>query len=349
MDIIFNALFKIDIQDAAASQIILPAGENDLKSFIVELLDKIIDNPDKKGFEFESDTAEISGLINDIVAVTNNDYATYFALSLSIANRLHRKEIESDQRNNLNVELLKGIAVISLVKFDTGLHKLIISKSDYNEFLDMLSYTKRQGFPIKKKIYKAFVADIDTAGAITKVAVYDTNSVFTVYWWRDFLELKQVHTDEWNTEKVFNIIETKVLTPIKQISKRDYIELWNATIRYFRIKPEFTLEGFVADIISSHVPFDTRVDVQELEVKTRRQFERGGFDSQFGIIANIISKRFKNSISLTPQIDLNIKDGIQNLRGTIQRYEEGNGSKWVMIKSETGFDYFSDTDILNNE
>jgi hypothetical protein len=349
MDIIFNALYKIDIQDAEASQVNLPEGNNDLKSYIVELLDKIIADPDKKGFEFESDTAEVRGLIGNILAVTDGDMDAYMGYTLAIANRLHRKEIDSDRKNNLGIELLKGIAVISLVKFDNGTQKLIISKSDYNEFLDVLSYTKRQGFPIKKKIYKAFVADIDDTDQIAKVAVYDTNSAFTVYWYRDFLELKQVHTDEFNTDKVFNIIETKILTPIKKVSKRDYIELWNATIRYFRIKPEFSLDGFVEEILTAHVPFDDEIDVNKLATDTRKQFEKGGFDSKFQIIAKIISKRFKNSIPLTPQIDLNLKDGIQNLKGTIQRYREGNGNKWVMIKSEEGYDYFNDTEVMNNE
>lgn len=349
MDIIFNALYKIDIQDAEATHIALPDENNDLKSYITDLLDKIIGDPDKKGFEFESETAEVHGLIGDILAVNDGDMDKYLEYTLAIANRLHRKEIDSDKRNNLGVDLLKGIAVISLVKFAEGTQKLIISKADYNEFLDVLSYTKRQGFPIKKKIYKAFVADIDDAGQITKVAVYDTNSAFTVYWYRDFLELKQVHSDEFNTEKVFNIIETKILTPIKRVSKRDYLELWNATIRYFRIKPEFSLDGFVEEILTSHIPFDSDLDVNELAVKTRKQFEKGGFDSKFPIVAKIISKRFKNSIPLTPQIDLNIKDGIQNLKGTIQRYQEGNGNKWVMIKSEEGYDYFNDTEIMSNE
>jgi hypothetical protein len=163
------------------------------------------------------------------------------------------------------------------------------------------------------------------------------------------LELKQVHTDEYNTEKVFNIIETKILTPIKKVSKRDYIELWNATIRYFRIKPEFSLDSFVNEIFTSHVPFDDNLDVNELAIKTKKQFEKGSFDSKFPIVAKVISKRFKNSIPLTPHIDLNLKDGLQNLQGTIQRYKEVNGNKWVMIKSDEGYDYFNDTQVMNNE
>src|SRR5690606_15150566 len=247
--------------------------------------DKIIADPDKKGFEFESDTTEIPTLIGKILAISESDDPdVYTQYTKAIANRLHRKEVDSDSKNNLRVDLLKGILVISLVKFDNDTQKMIISKADYNEFLDVLSYKKRQGFPIKKKIYKAFVADIDNESVITKVAVYDTNSVFTVYWYRDFLELKEVHTDEYNTEKAFNLIETKIITSLKKKSKQDYIELWNATVRYFRIKPEFAIDDYVNEIIAAHVPFDENLDVNDLGKKTKNQFQRLELDTKFTII-----------------------------------------------------------------
>ena len=348
MQVIFNCLYQIDIKEMQALQVNLPKENHDFESYIRDLLDKIIVNPDKKGFAFDSETSEVVGLIHDILAVTDNNLEKYAEHSLAIANRLHRKEIESDKKNNLDVELLKGMLVISLIKLDDTTKKIIISKSDYNEFFDVESYTKRQGFPIKKKIYKAFVADINETNHITKVAVYDTHSVFAVYWYRNFLELKQVHTDEFNTDKVFNVIDTKILTPIKKISKSDYIELWNATIRFFRIELEFTVEKYVDDILTKHVPFDERLNMNDWGTKTKKQFDTGEFDSKFSIIAKVISKRFRNTISLTPQIDLNLKENIQNLEGTIQRYKEINGNKWVMIRSEEGYEYFKDTEIMNN-
>lgn len=324
----------------------MPEGQTDLKSYIITLLDKILADPNKKGFEFQSETAEIRTLINNILEVPNQDIAEYAKHSMAIADRLLRKEIDSQQKTNLKVTLLKGIAVVSFVKLDNGTQKVIISKADYDEFLDALTYINRTGFPLKRKIYKAFVAEMNSQQTITKVSVFDTNSAFTVYWWRDFLELQETYTDEYNTENVFDTIEMKVLDPLKKKYKSDYISLWNATVHYFRVKPEFTMEGYITDILTGYQPFNEDLDIPALEAKAKSALENGKFDSQFPIAAKIISKRFKKSIALTPQIDLNLKSDIQNLKSTIKRFQEPNGNKWVMIRSEEGYEYFSDTDVM---
>ncbi|WP_183576107.1 nucleoid-associated protein [Mucilaginibacter sp. X5P1] len=346
MDIIFNALFKLDVANQELTPLPVPEEKKDLKSYIEELLNKILADSDRKGFEFQSKTTEIYTLINSIINVKNNNLDEYLMHSEAIGSRLLKKEIESDQRNNLKVELLKGIVIVSLVRFDNQNNKVIISKADYDGFLDAQTYTNKVGFPLKKKIYKAFLADIDDHGNISRISVYDTNSAFTVYWWRDFLELKEVYTDEYNTENVFDAIETKILAPIKKKHKADYIALWNSSVHYFRLKPEFTSEGFIADILTGYKPFDPALNVTELEDKAKKIFEKGKFDSKFSIVPEKVSKKFKKSIPLTPQIDLNLKSDIKNLENTIMRYKQPNGDKWVMIKSEEGFEYFGDTNIM---
>ncbi|MBT2560844.1 nucleoid-associated protein [Pedobacter sp. ISL-68] len=346
MDIIFNYLFKIDIEGNQITQLPMPDGQTDLKNYIVTLLDKILVDPDKKGFEFQSETAEIRTLIGNILAVQDQNQHEYAIHSTAVAERLLRKEIESQQKTNLKVALLKGIVVVSFVKFDNGSQKIIISKADYDEFLDALTYVNRTGFPLKKRIYKAFLAEIDDQNTVNKVAVFDTNSTFTVYWWRDFLELQEIYTDEYNTENVFDTIEMKVLDPLKKKFKADHVSLWNATVHYFRVKPEFTMEGYISDILTGYKPFNDDLDMLELGIKAKKALETGKFDSKFAIVTKIISKRFKKSIPLTPQIDLNLKSDIQNLKSTIKRFQEPNGDKWVMIKSPEGYEYFSDTDVM---
>lgn len=346
MNIIFNKLFKIDIGEHEAEEIPSPDDNNDLKEYIVDLLNKIIGNRDKKGFEFESDTTEVKGLIDNIIAVEHVD--EYLDPCLAIANRLHRKEVDSEKNNNLGVPPVKGILVISLIEDEENKKRIIISKADYNEFLDVISYKKRQGFPIKKKVYKAFLANISDS-VIEKVAVYDTNSAFTVYWYRDFLELKKVHSDEYNTEEVFKIIETKVLNPIRTKHKADYFELWNATVRYFRVQDEFDLEHYVTELLDKHKSLTDGLDLNAGVGSLRATIAKAKVDSRFTIKPEVIKKRLKKTIPLTPQIDLNIKDGIPDLDKTIKRFEGGNGDKWIMIRSDDGFEYFKDREILKDE
>jgi hypothetical protein len=43
---------------------------------------------------------------------------------------------------------------------------------------------------------------------------------------------------------------------------------------------------------------------------------------------------------LTPQIELTLKHDIDNIENTIVPHKDEAGDKWVMIKSEAGYQYF---------
>ncbi|MBB2145753.1 hypothetical protein GM921_09665 [Pedobacter sp. LMG 31464] len=348
MDIIFNALYKIDVAAKATQKLPHTEEQKELESYVRELLDLIVDEKSSRGYEFTSEHTEVRSLISEIIGTQYTDLSTQEGFAESIAKRLLAKEIDAEENNNLNIKLVKGIAVITLIQLSNGERRFVISKADYNEYLDAESYKRRNGFPLKKKIYKAFSAALDEENNISKILVYDTNSTFSVYWWREFLELSEIYTDDYNTEKVFAAIEGNVLNPIKQKHKADFISLWNAAVHYFRVKPEFTVEGFLDDIINTYEPFDSSLDVGSLAKKVEKQFENGKFDKHFKIVPKVITKKFKRTIQLTSQIDLNLKDGIQNIEQVIKRFQDKDGSKWVMVRSAEGYEYFKDqTELLS--
>lgn len=257
MNIIHNSLFKIDLETKTISSLPHDDSGRDLSSYVIELLDNILASSDKKGFEFESETTEVRRLLQEIVEDKSNNAKFFSRNTTAIAQRFLLKETEAQERvNKLKIKLQKGILVISLVTFDNGIVKTIISKADHDEFLDSISFEKRSGLPLKKKIYKAFIVEYNNEFEIKTTSVYDTNSSFSVYWWRDFLELKEVFTKEYNTEKAFDIIESKILAPLKKDSKSDYINLWNATVHYFRCKNEFSLEEYNETVIKNYRPFN---------------------------------------------------------------------------------------------
>lgn len=347
MEIIFNCLFKIDLEEELVTQLPVPEEESDFRSYIITLLGKILEDPDKKGFEFQSGSPEVKTLIDGILNVQNKEYSKYLTYSMGIAQRLMRKEIESQEKSNLKVSLLRGIVVVSFVRLDDGSQRIIISKADYDEFLDALTYANRMGFPLRKKIYKAFVAEFDAENIIKKVAVFDTNSVFTVYWWREFLELREIFNDKFNTESVFDTIIMKVVNPLRKKSKSDHVNLWNATVHYFRVKREFSADGFISDILTDYQPFDNTLKMSDITAKAEKALSSAKFDTKFKIDTSVISKKFKKTIELTSQIELNLKCDIENLGSTIKRFTDLSGNKWVMINSPEGYEYFSDTEIMS--
>ncbi len=43
-------------------------------------------------------------------------------------------------------------------------YKIVISKADYSEFLEETSGERKNGLPIKKKIFKSFIANVTIVG-----------------------------------------------------------------------------------------------------------------------------------------------------------------------------------------
>jgi hypothetical protein len=70
-----------------------------------------------------------------------------------------------------------------------GTKQFVIAKADHSNYLDDEQYRTRRGLPIKKKVYKAFLAQFDQNHRISNIYVYDTNQSLAKYWWSDFLEL----------------------------------------------------------------------------------------------------------------------------------------------------------------
>jgi hypothetical protein len=342
MNIIFNHLYKIDIVANAVEPLPKIEGENDLKSYVLELVTNVLDGSDRRGYVFERENTEIKTLLTRILL---EEEGMYERITEQIAARLLAKEVEAQAKiEKLNVKVQKGVVVISLVQFSNDKCKILISKADYDDFIDAVNYKKRAGLPLRKKIFKAFIADVNEENEIINTSVYDTNSTFSVYWWRDFLELREVNSDEYNTKKAFDVIEAKILTPIKRTSKTDYINLWNTSVHYFRIKSEFILEDFIGQVFTDYLPFDSKVDVDCLIEKARSLPEKHKFDSRFSIIQKLITKRFKKTITLTPQIELHLKEDI-DIKTIIKVHESIDGAKYVMIRSNDGFEYFKDSVI----
>ena len=113
-----------------------------------------------------------------------------------------------------------------------------------------------------------------------------------------------------------------------------------------RNKEEFNLSEYIDDNLTSYTPFDTKVKVkmQNITKKTLDLPKKYGFDSRFSIDKTKINKRrVKETIKLTDSIDLILNDHIENIRETIQSEEDDQGSKFLKIKTEQGYKWFSES------
>lgn len=339
MEIIFSKLYRIDAHTSQLEELPNTGVHTDLSGYITQLIEDISEDVDNKEFSFPSETTEVRNLINTAILTAEYDNS-----SMNIARRLLDKEIAAQAHldsHRLNKEIPKGILVIAMIQYTPEIKKYIISKAEYSEFIDDVTFQRRQGPPIKKKIYKAFSVDIKDNLEVQKVAIYDTNSTLAKYWWREFLELSEKRNDNDNTKSAFDAIDLKILTPIKTAHKRDYVALRNCMVHYFRSNEEFRLNHFLETAIGDYEPFDNTLNMDEIKNKIREAPNKYKFDNRFEIVKKLIKARFIKDIPLTEQIELRLKEDVPDLESVIFRTVINN-RKYVLIRSDAGYEYFPD-------
>ncbi|WP_019038349.1 nucleoid-associated protein [Psychroflexus tropicus] len=331
---------KVDIENNQVEKIDSTLYGDELVNYLEELFQIVIDGGSGRKFEFERKTTEVRAQITKI-----NNQEDFTEITDVIAQRLLNSESDAQERMDaLGIIILKGIVVQALI-IDEDQEKFIICKADHNDFLDEVNYELTRGLPIKKKAFKAFVCELNEEDNINDVLVYDTNPKDTKYWWADFLELEKVFTDEYNTEKAFNAIDKSVFNGIKKKHPQDYTYLRNSTVRYFRSNDRFEMNDFLDNGIGNYEPYDNELNINEVKDKIRElpTKKRSPFDNQFNIIKEKVTARFKSTVILTEQIDLQIKQDIPE--DVIFAHEDPDGTKYVKIRSEKGYKFF----IKDNE
>lgn len=340
MDIILSKLYKVDVANNEATERPEYHEKENFKIYIQNLLTYISERNPEREYKFKSGATEVKTLSNAII-INHEDAES----SQAIANRLLDKEKDAQadlNRKKLKKDIQKGMLIVAFVRMTDYARKLIISKVDYDEFISELTGEIVSGISTKRKVYKALVCEIDNGNNIISTLVFDTNTPVSAYWWKNFLELDVVTNDDENTQRAFDAIEKNILNPLKAKYKTDYFHIWNSTILYFRSSEEFSIEGYLSHI-GDYTPYDEtlnmdnfRQNVRDLPTKAKNQF-----DSRFTIVKNKIKKRLKNTIKLTDQIDLQIKQDIPNPENTIRAVlGDDLVTKYVMIKSAEGYDYF---------
>jgi hypothetical protein len=100
------------------------------------------------------------------------------------------------------------------------------------------------------------------------------------------------------------------------------------------------MQDFIDNAIGNYLPFDSELDMTVLKSKITElpTKQRSQFDNQFNIIKQKIKARFHDTVRLTDQIDLRIKEDYPE--NTIVSEIGDDGLKYVKIKSEEGYKYF---------
>lgn len=276
--------------------------------------------------------------ISSVVGQDNPDDA-----SVALASKLASVESDAQDRiNQMGVVIQRGVLIVSYVKMTETENKLIISKADYTEFMEEDTGLIKFGLATRKRLFKSFVVNYSLhEGHLEqgRIITYDTNRTKSTYWWKDFLELKEKRNNTTNSKTAFDCIQRRILEPLENRYKSDFLELWNRTIAYFRVEGEFDINHYRDVIIGTYTPADNRLSVVDLKQKVSNLPTQGGFDALFTKDTRAIRKHFKRDIELTDEVSLVIKQNIPSLRNVFSAVRDEDGEKCIRIKSDKGFEY----------
>ena len=333
MDILLKKVFKFDIDNLRVAEIALADEPDDFTSYLDELIENVIGDERSKRYAFPDHATNIKHAITSIIA---KDYERPM---LDTARQLLRIEQNVQRRiEHLDTEVQKGIMLQSVVEYN-GQKLFLIIKAEHSDFINESDNRKATGLPIKKKIFKSFCAYHDAEGNLTYANVSDYKSKISEYWWSTFLELEEVYTNEYNTERAFNALERKIFNRIKERHPEDYMSLRNSTVQYFRANEQLVWADYCDQVFNNYIPEDESLNIEHVRDQARELPEREKFDARFTVVRSMIKKKIIKNVKLTPQLELVIKEDI-DWQNTVRSFKDDNGVKYIRIKTDKGYDYF---------
>lgn len=332
--IISTALHQIDVDSKKANAIIINGDNADLEKYLDDLLKEIQAKEQKRDYSFLRETTEFYNSLKQFSL--NNDLQKNQA-SENLAQRLLEKELVADKQyghlaKSGTGHVKKGSFLQFLYREDGSTCYLGV-KIEHQTFLDEKDFKMKIGISIANKVYKACKVPFDKSNKPSQVIVYDTNSTPSVYWWREFLELRELRDDSHNTREASKAV-LRVVDKIKKDSPSDHTILRNAAISSFKQKGELKYDDFIENVFANYTPenADLKTKLPTLVAELKSLPEKKGFDTRFNLVPSEVPFK-KSSYKISQEITLTIEDGIQNIADKVWSEKTASGKYLVVIES----------------
>lgn len=333
INIYSKSIHHLDIENETNEKVNISGTDNDFASYLNSMAKEVVNNSnDSRKFKFRSNTTEVISQIKSIL----DDNGSSEELN-NISKRLLNTEVDAQDKYSRITNIQKGSLLQALFKIDNEKY-FIITKVDHNTFLDEVDLKKRIGLPFESYVLKACIIKI-IDNEINNIDVFDTQKKIAEYWWKDFLELQELTTDEHNTRLAFTSIHSHLARRLKKHYPADYTYIRNNLISYFRNRNSFNYQEMVDHVIGEYEP-DSDLDVDDLKRTINELPKNREFDKTFQIVEDVIKAKYSRTISLDKKIKLKIEEDIENLENKIIAFESEDGKKYVKIESEKGYRIF---------
>ena len=315
-----------------------------LGDYIKELIKGVNKAKSKREFKFKRDTAEVASAIKEILI--RGEFETN---TQTIADVLLDEEKKAQEKiESLGKDIKKGSLLQSFLTID-GKDFFIVTKVYHNSFIDQKDQQKKGGLPFKKKVLKSCLVESEN-GEIQNVIVFDTQSPISVYWWRDFLGLEELNSDEKNTKTAFDAVDQVLKRKVKPKHPADHTFLRNALLTYFKTQATFEFNEMIKHVIGVLKSEDSDLNLEKLKSQLEKLPEAKKFDRKFNIKPErITARQMKEIIPLHEHIDLTLKSAIIDLKKIIKPWKGDNNEKYILVRSDRGYDKFKSSKKHINE
>lgn len=338
MEIVIQSIRIIDYENNA---VYVRQTPDTFSEYVGQLISYINSNSSVREYQTRSANTEVISCILDIIGNQIDDEFVTSKID-AIANRLLLKEYETQNAmTQLNTNVQKGSLIQALLyDEDNDKYTYLLAKVEHTEFVDDFDFTFKSGFSKDKKtIWKTCIFNIDNfIGPIFPAKVYSNHAA--KYWWHDFLELDEVISDEFNTDRAFRSIESVLNRNVKNIAPRDHTVLRNTIIGYFKSNNFIDYDTMIDNTLKNYVPVELESEkMNKIVEKIRELPEKQKFDRQFNTVPSVINARIRKIYDICPGVQLKITDAIADLDNTIKAYRDDDGNKYISIKTDNDLTY----------
>ncbi|MCD9509519.1 hypothetical protein [Photobacterium phosphoreum] len=283
-------------------------------------------------------------LVHSIFTNYINQVSTWDLLCRDLSKKLLATQKESQRSiDHWDRKVIPGSLLIIHCKQNNSQNDiLVLVKMEQEEFAKVNDFEHEYGLPTEKKaLNTAFI--IFEKNKSPSMLVSRANA-----FWINFLDVSPVRSDTVNTANIFKSIDSLLNRKVKNEGfKSDYVSLRNHLLTYLRNNEGQPVQytDLVATVFNAHKPLDVNFKsnefVTELEkLPNKKKTSKLSFDTNFQVdLTDVKANKINTKISLTDKIELNIKDGIENLTDTIKPHES-DGRKGIIIYTDEGFDWF---------
>lgn len=255
------------------------------------------------------------------------------AMSDSIALKLLDSEKTAQERVQGMSTIQKGSIVQALIK-DGDAYSYVIAKVEHKEWFEGETLQKNFGFPNENKVWKSAVIGLAiVADAVMLAPIYCYINTQAKYWTESFLEVDEAKNDTTNTLAVMKAVD-RVLGPLRETAPIDYYNLRNSATHKLQTEQTINFPDMVGELLDHYSPNVESVNTVALKDNLLALSREGRFDTQFHTDPKAIKNLKKVKISVSPTIDVLIREAQNNWEESFYIREKPDGKSYLMIRCE---------------